>query len=468
MGEATPVKCYEFRDLIAEFANKFGIPGVAAGLWHKGKTVYAHHGVTSTENPLPIDNHTLFQSGSIGKTFTATALLMLESEGRVDLQSPVRRYIPELRLADESAAKQVTLQQLLNHTAGWEGDFFPDTGEGDDALARFVCRFNELTQLTSPGKVFSYNNAAFSLAGRVIEKVTGETYERAIRSMLLQPLGFRESFFSRDEIMTRRFAVGHTPAEDDRLQIARPWGLPRNSAPAGGISTSIADLLAWGRFHAGDSFRGDGLRELSFSKLSAMRTPTVHTPGGAFGDAMGIGWFLSNLGDTWLVSHSGSTPGQEASLSLLPDYDWALALLTNASPVGLAMNRELRQQVLASCTGIIEEPPKPKSVDSARLTAYAGEYRARGMCCRVDVDEAGELVLSVNNDPQLVEQATETDEASLSHPMTLQAGLVDEDTHRYVFKSGLFQGITGYFDCNSDGETNGVHLFGRWLPRATM
>lgn len=199
--------------------------------------------------------------------------------------------MPELNLADATVCDQVKLQQLLNHTAGWEGDFFPDTGEGDDALADFVDRLNELEQLTPPGTVFSNNNAAFCLAGRVIEKVTGETYESAIRRLILEPLGLDESFFFRDEVMTRRFAVGHKATDGDAFEVARPWGLHRNGAAAGGLVTSVSDLLAWARFH----LRGarDDVEEQHMpdkTRLRAMHEPTLHMPGCAFSDAFGIGW----------------------------------------------------------------------------------------------------------------------------------------------------------------------------------
>jgi len=454
----------ELLDLLAKLANEFGVPGVAAGLWHGGETVFACHGVTSIDNPLPVDEHTLFQAGSIGKTYTATALLRLAQAGHVELDAPVRRYVPELQLADAAAAAQVTLRQLLNHTAGWEGDFFGDTGEGDDALARYVAGLVEVAQLTPPGSAFSYNNAALCLAGRVIEKVCGDTYERAIRRLVLQPLGLRESFFFRDEVMTRRFAAGHKPAARG-LQVARPWALPRNGAPAGGIVTSIADLLAWARFHAGDGRGADGARVLSASALRAMRQPTVHMPGSALGDAVGIGWFLTDAGGTRLVGHDGSTNGQEASLTLLPEPGWALALLTNASPGGLALNRAARQRVLAACTGIVEQAPQPATAEPGTLAVHAGEYRARGMRCRVTVDEAGALVFTLQQDPALLAQMFEDGDVPPSQPDRLRAAPVAGHADRYVFTDGPMPGLTGYFVRDGDGRVRALHLFGRWLPR---
>ncbi|TVQ48817.1 MAG: class A beta-lactamase-related serine hydrolase [Gammaproteobacteria bacterium] len=456
----------ELQGLVSELANEFGVPGVAAGLWSRGRTTYACHGITSVENPLPVDKHTLFQAGSIGKTYTATALVLLEAEGRVALDAPVQHYVPELRLQDTTVATQVTLLQLLNHTAGWEGDFFPDTGEGDDALARFVSRLNELEQLTAPGAAFSYNNAAFCLAGRVIENVTGDTYEAAIRRRLLEPLGLQASFFDRDEVMTRRFAVGHKPSAADELQVARPWGLPRNGAPAGGIVTSVADLLAWGRFHSGDALQAGHLPLLSTSRLQAMRTPTVHMPGCAFGDAFGIGWFLNNIGDgQWLVEHGGSTNGQEASLSLLPEHDCALALLTNSSPAGMAFNQTVRQRVLAECHGIVEKQLQAVATASEMLTAYEGQYGARGMRCRITIGEAGHLVFTLHDDPELL--ALLFEHAKLQEPQAtvLHAGLSGTHADRYVFADGPLKGCPGYFERDTAGRVHALHIFGRRLPR---
>jgi len=417
------------------------------------------------ENPLPIHEHTLFQAGSIGKNFTATALILLAADGRVDLEAPVGRYLPDLQLNDKAVDGRITLRHLLNHTAGFEGDFFPDTGDGDDALARFVLRMNELEQLTPPGAVFSYNNAAFCLAGRIIEKLTGNTYEAAIRKLLLEPLGLRESFFFRDQVMTRRFVVGHKPSEGGALQVARPWALPRNGAPAGGVVTSVSDLLAWARFHLGELPDGHGLQQLTASRLAAMREPTVHMPGCGFGDAFGLGWFLVKVGDTWLVNHGGSTNGQEASLSLLPEQNWALALLTNSSPGGLAFCEAARARVLSECTGLAQDEAEAVPASTEELTAYEGEYRACGMHCRVTAGYSGNLLFTVYDDPELLPLMFEEQPVARAESSTLEAGLVQGHADRYVFAGGQVKGITGYFERGNDERVQAVHLFGRRLPR---
>ena len=171
------------QDRARELAEELEIPGVAVGVFHDEEERYAYHGVTSVEHPLPVDAQTLFQFGSTGKTFTSVALLRLVEAGTLDLEAPVRTYVPELKLRDASVAEMVTVLQLLNHSAGWAGDDFTDTGEGDDAIAKYVEHMAKLQQVTPPGFIVSYNNASLTLAGRVIEKVTGMPYERAIKEL---------------------------------------------------------------------------------------------------------------------------------------------------------------------------------------------------------------------------------------------------------------------------------------------
>jgi len=120
-------------------------------LFYEGIERTAAFGVTNVDNPLPVDADTLFQVGSITKTFTATAAMRLVDEGRLDLDRPLQTDLPDLRLVDPQVAAAVTPRHLLTHTAGWVGDYFSDTGRGDDALARYVAEMAELEQLTPLG-----------------------------------------------------------------------------------------------------------------------------------------------------------------------------------------------------------------------------------------------------------------------------------------------------------------------------
>ena len=293
----SPVQDDALAAKVRELATELDVPGVAVGVIIDGVEQYAYHGVTSTVNPLPVDETTLFQFGSTTKTFTATAIMQLMERGDLDLDAPVRTYIPEFELEDEDVARTVTVLQLLNHTAGWEGDLSEDTGDGDDALERYVGLMKNIKQVTPLGETVSYNNASLSVAGRVIEKITGKTYEKAMAELQLAPLGLDDTLFRMTEIMMRRFVVGHNQDEETgEITLASSWAIPRGNGPAGGMVATARDQIAWARFHLGDGTAADGTRILSAESLKRMHEPTVAMPGSALGDYVGISWLLRDVG----------------------------------------------------------------------------------------------------------------------------------------------------------------------------
>ena len=163
----------------------------------------------------------------------------------------MRTYLPDFKVADETAASQATIRHLLTHMGGWAGDLFDDTGAGEDALAKYVGNMADLEQLAPLGTVWSYNNAGFSLAGYVIEVTTGKSYQAALQELVLEPLGLKDSYLDPGDVITHRFSVGHNVTEEG-IQVARPWPLPRSLHPAGGITCHVQDLLRYARFHLGD------------------------------------------------------------------------------------------------------------------------------------------------------------------------------------------------------------------------
>ncbi|MDQ6874673.1 MAG: beta-lactamase family protein, partial [Actinomycetota bacterium] len=326
-------------DFVGATATEFGIPGVAVGIWADGRETYACHGVTHLDHPLPVDRNTLYVLGSLTKTYTATAMMRLVEAGQVELDAPVRRYIPELTLADEQAAAQVTVLNLLNHTSGLGWDLLIDTGDGDDALARYVGKLAELEQVAAPGARASYSQAGYCLAGRVIERVTDMPYERAIGSLILEPLGLSHSLFAPADVITRRFAMGHNPGEDGTLSAARLWKGPRCRNPGAGIVSSVADQLRWARFHLGAGRTNGGAPVLAPETVHRMKEWTVALRGSTLGDAFGICWFLRDVDGVRTVGHGGSANGQFAELLTVPERGFAVVALSNAGPNGIAFNQ---------------------------------------------------------------------------------------------------------------------------------
>lgn len=361
-------------EFVTASAEEVRMPGVAVGLWANGQEAYACAGVTSLENPVPVTPDTAFLLGSVTKTYTATALMCLVADGQVDLAAPVRDYLPELRLADERATAEITVLSLLNHTSGLDWGLIADTGEGDDALARYVGRLGELEQVAPPGHRASFSQAGFNLAGRILEKVTGMPYERAIASLLCEPLGLAHSFFARDEIMTRRFSVGHNLGQDDRMHVARLWRRSGGDNPGGGMASSVSDQLRWAAFHLGDGYvKGSG-RVLPEEALAQMREPTVALRGSTLGDAIGLGWFLRDIDGVRTVGHGGTANGQFAELLMVPDQDFAVVSLANAGPDGLAFNQTVVRWALEAYLGVTERDSQPLSYDEARTRAILGSY----------------------------------------------------------------------------------------------
>lgn len=445
---------------LAEHAAPTGVPGAAVGIYHDGTAHYAFHGVTSVENPLPVDVSTLFQFGSTGKTYTATAILRLVDQGVVDLSAPVREYVPELRLKDEAVAERVTVRHLLNHTAGWDGDYHKDTGAGDDALARYVAGMADIDQVNALGAEVSYNNASLTLAGYLIEKVTGSPYERAIQDLLLDPIGMRQTYFSPSDVMTRRFAVGHNNSPDGTVKVARPWALPRSAAPAGGMAATATDQITWAKFHLADGRTASGNQLITAGLVRSMREPTVEMPGNALGDAVGLTWMLRRLGDVTLVQHGGTTIGQHSAFVMVPERDFAVIVLTNCGPGGEQLNTDMVDWALENYLGVVEPEPELLPVNGDALDEYAGEYDAIALTVTI-TPHLPNLVVRMSVKPEVLAELGEVGEEE--EPLLL--GLVAGGSDQYVVTDGVRKGMRGYFTRDGSGRINAVNLGGRRCDR---
>ena len=369
------------RDLdakIAEAMQRYRIPGVAVGVWHAGQAWLKGYGVTNVDSPRPVDADTLFRIGSNSKPLCGTAAAVLIDRGRVDLDRGIDHYVPDF--VAPAGAEGVTVRQVLNHTCGWLGYDYHDTGRGDDALAQYVRDVRRLPQLTPPGQTFGYNNAGISVAGRVIECVTGGSYEDAVRSLVLDPLGMSATTFYTDEIIGLNIAAPHDVGPDGEPVVAPAlWALPRSMNPFGGAISSVRDMLTFARFHLGDGSAG-GRRVMSAATLQSMRSHP-----GAGGtllvelDGAGISWMIRPSAEgPKVIHHGGDVPAYHSGLMLVPERDFAITLLTN-SENGPKLVEELffDDWALARFAGLHNLPAVPQALDAAALAAYAGRYGAQ-------------------------------------------------------------------------------------------
>jgi CubicO group peptidase (beta-lactamase class C family) len=351
--------------------ERLQVPGVAIGIWQKGKEYTAGFGVTSVEHPLPVTPDTLFQVGSISKTFTGTMLMQLSEQGKVNLDEPVKKYIKDLKLSNKEVEKKVTTRHLLTHMGGWVGDYFNDFGNGEDALDKMVKDIAKLPQVQPLGTIWSYNNTGFNIASRVIEVVTGKSYEHAAQDMLFDPLGLNMSYFyPSDVLFTHRFVVGHRP-ENKKVTVARPWAIGRAGNGVGGVVSTVKDLLAYARFHM-----GNGSKVIKRKTLEAMRERQVNA--GMRGD-MAITWFIRDIGGVKIYSHGGATHGQQAYFFFLPDQDFAFAILTNSDEGGI-LNDNITALALQLYFNAKATLPKPIERPASELKEFLGRYRIGTEC----------------------------------------------------------------------------------------
>ena len=361
-------------ELIPDAMARRKVPGGSLGITCDGRDFARGFGVTNVNHPLPVDENTLFQVGSTTKTFTATALMRLVEAGKLDLDVPLRTYMPDFVMKDPDVTARVTTRHLLTHTGGWEGDWFEDTGDGDDALAKYVKVMGQLPQLTPLGAVFSYNNAAFALAGRVIEVLTGQTYEAALKELVLRPLGLKRSLLFPSHVMLHGFAAGHDSVGENTF-VLRPWQLTRACRPEGGIAASMKDQLRYARFHLGDGAVSEGVgqggtRVLSRESMTAMQTP------GASGELdyrMGLAWRIQEVGSSRRVFHGGHTWGQVSVFTMTPQRKFALAVMTNSNSGGL-LARDAARDLVMKILGNEEPEPDEIAMSASQMAEYAGRY----------------------------------------------------------------------------------------------
>lgn len=340
-------------ELTAELAKKHCVPGMATAVVRGDEVATATVGITSVTDPLAVDDDTLFFIGSTTKTLTATALMTYVEAGTLSLDDRVHDVLPELRLADLGALETLTVGMLLDHTAGWRGDMKADTGWGGDALERAVAEvLPTAPQVTSPGSVASYNNAAVLVAGRLLEVISGREYPAAMRDAVLDPLGMGTTFFLPWEVTGRRVAVGHLVREGQSKTVPG-WPLPRAIGPAGGAVSSIRDQVRWARFCLDGHRAGPSpLRDETRLVMQEPRAATRSTNTG-----VGVSWLLQQRGDIRLATHGGNVNNLHiGTFVLAPDHGLAVLALSN-SRGGHEAGRDLVDLVLEEELGQGVPPP---------------------------------------------------------------------------------------------------------------
>jgi CubicO group peptidase (beta-lactamase class C family) len=459
---ATTTEMSVLQNKLEELRERHGVPAASVAVLRGDAIDAAASGILNLDTGVEATADSLFQIGSITKVWTATLVMQLVDEGRIELDAPVRRYLPGFRVADEAVSEAVTIRHLLTHTSGIDGDHFLDTGRGDDALERYVESCAELPQVHPLGATMSYCNTGYTVLGRVLEVVTDTVWDDLLRTRLVEPLQLTHTVTLPEDVLRFRAAIGHIQPPGQELRPAPAWGLPRTAGPAGAICSTAAELLAFAGLHLRNGLAFDGQRLLSEDSARAMREPQVEVPTGGIGESeahWGLGWSVYTWSGRTVVGHDGGTIGQAAFLRVVPDSDAAVALLTNGGdPFGLY--RDLCGELLAEAAGV-ELPPEPvpaASPPAVDVAAYIGRY-----------DRAGASLEVVARDGDLVAIQTITGLGSEMAPDPVEMPLTPFDAEREVFlaQHPALKGawLPVRFTTLGDGRRC-FHVGGRATPRS--
>jgi CubicO group peptidase (beta-lactamase class C family) len=389
----------ELETKLAQLIAEHDVPGAQLAVLDGDAIVEASAGVLSLRTRCPVTTDALFLPGSIGKLYTATLVMMLVDEGRLDLDTPIRAYLPDFRVKEAHAAEIVTPRHLLSHTSGFDGDHFIDTGRGDDALVRYVEGCADLPQISEPGKIWSYSNSGYSILGRIVEVLHGKVFEDVLRERIFVPLGLEHTVSFADEAIVHPTAVGHVhdPADPAQLSVSQTWGLYRAFGPMGSaLVASAGDVLRFVQLHLDGGLAPSAERLLAEQSVAAMQQEQVRLVDDVIGAAWGLGWILDRWGDVDLIGHDGNSIGQNAFMRVAPAERFGFCLQTNVESA-LLLYRELANWLFGERLGVgprpDAEPLEDASVsDPAR---YTGVYEREGLRLEVNADGDGRLLATV-------------------------------------------------------------------------
>jgi CubicO group peptidase (beta-lactamase class C family) len=318
---------------------------------------------------------------------------------------------------------------LLTHTSGIDGDIFTDTGRGDDCVERYVYLLADARSTFPAGAAYSYCNSGFVLLGRIIEVLDGQSWDASLHDRLTDPLALTQTVTLPEQAILHRAAVGH----DGGGVPVRVWSLPRSVGPAGLITCSASDLLAFARLHLEGGIVPDGKRLLGEDSVSAMQQPRAAIPEfAAPGAAIGLGWRLGHWGDRVIAGHDGDTVGQSAWLRIDPEAKVAACLLTNATESG-SLFRALFDEVFGSLVGVtmpaLPSPASPAVLagPDLELEQHAGRYERTSRRFDVSVRD-GQLLMLITMTGDLADIINSEPEELILHP-------ADSSSHRFVLRS---------------------------------
>jgi CubicO group peptidase (beta-lactamase class C family) len=374
--------------------QEFQVPGMAVSVVYDGKLFYsAGHGVLESGAEGPVDDQTLFQIASVSKAFTAATLALLVDEGKLDWDDPVIDYLPEFRMYDPWVTREFTIRDLLTHRSGLPlgaGDLllFP---QANSTREEIILAMRHLKPKSSFRSEYAYDNLLYIIAGEVVARVAGTSFEEFLEQRLLFPLGMSDCRATLAR--TAPESVKATPhvLMDGRLETTLSLESSLASA-AGGINCSARSMATWMSFVLNNGLSAEGEQLISTEQFAQLLNPVTLLPGsgyvvkhtGSYLNAYALGWSISTFYGQPMISHSGGLWGMTSFLVLLPEQGLGVFVSNNLlSPAPRAVVNDIVDQFLRGIAkdagkdwiAIVAEASGTRQSDAAAAVAEAEAER---------------------------------------------------------------------------------------------
>ncbi|UCH60369.1 MAG: beta-lactamase family protein [Anaerolineales bacterium] len=310
---------------VTEQMENLGIPGMALGIVQEGQIAHVQGFGVADSSGRAVTPQTPFYIGSVTKSFTALAVMQLVEAGKIDLEAPIQTYLPWFELADKQASAKITVRNLLNQTSGIstkDGNRFLSSQQGLEEIVRGL----NFIQLSQPvGTTYQYSNLNYSIAGLIVEVVSGQSYAEYVTQHIFEPLDMRHSYTSRAPALEDGLAAGHHYMFGYAFE--REYAVPPSGVPEGFLIASVEDMTHYVIAHLSDGSYGD-TSILSAQGIAALHAAAIVTGGDAH---YAMGWSVGVADGIPIVMHSGDTGHFHSVAVLMPDRHSGFVLLANAS-----------------------------------------------------------------------------------------------------------------------------------------
>jgi CubicO group peptidase (beta-lactamase class C family) len=324
--------------LVHVVMNDWQIPGMAIAIIKDNDVILKKgFGTKSPEDFLPVDENTVFQIGSISKSFTAALIAMLVDEGKLSWSDKIIDHLPDFKLYDTLATKSIQVRDIMTHRSGLRGQagtYIPNMGYDRDDIYSFLKHIKPATELRS---TYAYNNITFIIAAKLIEKYTGKSWEENIRKRIFEPLGMTGSSVNEEGFLNSENRSLSCEFEYDN-GIKNKWLYDDDRAlfwltvigPAGSVNSTATDLIKWSKFHLNKG-KVDGKEIISEKNIKYLHTGQIITSmDSARITTYGHCWFIEQTNRYRLYFHTGTTWGFTAICAFVPEINLGIAILVNS------------------------------------------------------------------------------------------------------------------------------------------